>query len=141
MAREYRPNIKEMSVISKLDQAKEVQKTRALQLLREHLDELTNRIAIKLVEKRLVETTSKDELEAQINRCLETLLNADEFEIQFAVANVRDVVPRPHFVSLYLTAFILEKLIDHRCIVDIYGTDQEIYACVNDQVYRWIPLQ
>ncbi|QCQ21802.1 hypothetical protein [Desulfoglaeba alkanexedens] len=141
MAREYRPNIKEMSVISKLDQAKEAQKTRALQLLREHLDELTNRIAIKLVEKRLVETTSKDELEAQINRCLETLLNADEFEIQFAVANVRDVVPRPHFVSLYLTAFILEKLIDHRCIVDIYGTDQEIYACVNDQVYRWIPLQ
>lgn len=141
MAREYRPNVKEMSVISKLDQAKEAQKTRALQLLREHLDELTNRIAIKLVEKRLVETTSKDELEAQINRCLETLLNADEFEIQFAVANVRDVVPRPHFVSLYLTAFILEKLIDHRCIVDIYGTDQEIYACVNDQVYRWIPLQ
>ncbi|MDY6908400.1 MAG: hypothetical protein SWC40_00360 [Thermodesulfobacteriota bacterium] len=141
MAKEYRPNVKEMSVISKLDQAKEAQKTRALQLLREHLDELTNRIAIKLVEKRLVETTSKDELEAQINRCLETLLNADEFEIQFAVANVRDVVPRPHFVSLYLTAFILEKLIDHRCIVDIYGTDQEIYACVNDQVYRWIPLQ
>lgn len=141
MAREYRPNVKEMSVISKLDQAKEAQKTRALQLLREHLDDLTNRIAIKLVEKRLVETTSKDELEAQINRCLETLLNADEFEIQLAVANVRDVVPRPHFVSLYLTAFILEKLIDHRCIVDIYGTDQEIYACVNDQVYRWIPLQ
>jgi hypothetical protein len=141
MAREYRPNVKEMSVISKLDQAKEAQKTRALQLLREHLDELTNRIALKLVEKRLVETTSKDELEAQINRCLETLLNADEFEIQLAVANVRDVVPRPHFVSLYLTAFILEKLIDHRCIVDIYGTDQEIYACVNDQVYRWIPLQ
>ncbi len=141
MAREYRPNVKEMSVISKLDQAKEAQKTRAFQLLREHLDELSNRIAIKLIEKRLVETTSKDELEAQINGCLETLLNADEFEIQFAVANVRDVVSRPHFVSLYLTAFILEKLIDHRCIVDIYGTDQEIYACVNDQVYRWIPLQ
>jgi phosphopantetheine adenylyltransferase len=109
-------------------------------LLREHLDTLSNRIAIRLIEQRLVETTSKDELENQLNICLRALLNAEDFDIQYTVANVRHVVPRPHFVSLYLTAFIVEKLIEHKTIVDIFGTDDEIYRCVNNEVYRLIPL-
>lgn len=141
MARDYRPNVREMSVISKLDQAKEVQRVRALQLLRDHVDDLSGRIAMKLIENKLVETTSKTDLEEQIHRCLTTLLTAEDFEVQYQVANIRDLVPRPHFVSLYVTAFIIEKLIDHRCIVDIYGTDEEIYRCVNAQVTRLIPLQ
>ncbi|SHF83789.1 hypothetical protein SAMN02745206_02746 [Desulfacinum infernum DSM 9756] len=141
MAREYRPNVREMSVISRLDQAKEAQRARALQLLRDHMDALSDRIATKLIETKLVETTSKSELEGQIHWCLENLLNAEEFDVQYQVANVRDLVPRPHFVSLYVTAYIIEKLIDHRCIVDVYGTDEEIYRCVNAQVIRFIPLQ
>ncbi len=141
MARDWRPNAREMSVISRLDQAKEVQRARALQLLRDHVDDLSGRIAMKLIENKLVETTSKNELEDQIHRCLTTLLTAEEFEVQYQVANIRDLVPRPHFVSLYVTAYIIEKLIDHRCIVDIYGTDEEIYRCVHAQVSRVIPLQ
>jgi hypothetical protein len=130
-----------MSVISKLDQAKEIQRVRALQLLRDHVDELSGRIAMKLIESKLVETISKTELEEQIHRCLSTLLTAEDFEVQYQVANIRDLVPRPHFISLYVTAYIIEKLIDHRCIVDIYGTNEEIYRCVNTQVTRLIPLQ
>jgi len=141
MARDYRPNVREMSVISKLDQAKEIQRVRALQLLRDHVDELSGRIAMKLIESKLVETISKTELEEQIHRCLSTLLTAEDFEVQYQVANIRDLVPRPHFISLYVTAYIIEKLIDHRCIVDIYGTNEEIYRCVNTQVTRLIPLQ
>jgi hypothetical protein len=140
MAREHRPNARESAVISKLDQAKENERVNALYLLRENLDALSNRISIRLIEKRLVETTSKDELENQLNICLRTLLAAEDFDVQYAVANVRSVVPRPHFVSLYLTAFIVEKLIEHKTIVDIFGTDEEIYRCVNNEVYRMIPL-
>jgi hypothetical protein len=140
MAREHRPNARESAVISKLDHAKETQRVNALQLLREHLDNLSNRISIKLIEKRLVETTSKDELEHQLNICMRSLITAEEFDVQYLVANVRNVVPRPHFVSLYLTAFIVEKLIDHKAVVDIYGTDEEIYRCVNNEVFKLIPL-
>jgi hypothetical protein len=140
MAREHRPNARESAVISKLDHAKETQRVNALQLLREHLDNLSNRISIRLIEKRLVETTSKDELEHQLNICLRSLLTAEEFDVQYLVANVRNVVPRPHFVSLFLTAFIVEKLIDHKAVVDIYGTDEEIYRCVNNEVFKLIPL-
>ncbi len=139
MAREYRPNVRESAVISKLDHAKESQRINAIQLLREHLDDLSALVAMKLMEERLIETTSQNDLIDQIRRCLETLLDAEEFEVNFQTANVRTLVPRPHFVSLYLTAFIIEKLIDHKSIVELYGTDEDIYNCVNKQVNRYIP--
>jgi hypothetical protein len=139
MAREYRPNVRESAVISKLDHAKESQRANALNLLRHHIDELSDRITMKLIEERLVETLSKDEMERQIHICLETLLSAEEFEIQYQVAGMRSLVPRPHFVSLYVAVFIVEKLIDHKAIVEIFGTDEDIYSCVHRQVLRFIP--
>ncbi len=140
MAREYRPNAREFSVISRLDHAKETQRINALQQLRQNIDDLSSRIAMKLIEERLIETTSMDDLEGQLHICLETLLSAEDFDVQFQTANFRNVVPRPHFISLYVTAFIIEKLIDHKSIVELYGTDEEIYHCVNHQVSRMIPL-
>lgn len=140
MGREYRPNVKESNVISKLDHAKEAQRLNALNLLHEHIEDLSERIAIKLIEQKVVETTSKVDLENQIHQCLETLLTIEDFDFQYMTANLRELVPRPHFISLYVTAYIIEKLINHRCIVDIYGTDEEIYRCVNSVVSRHIPL-
>jgi hypothetical protein len=139
VAREYRPNVRESAVISKLDHDKESHRFHALNLLRQHMDGLSSIVAIKLLEERLVETTSKDELEGQLHIALEELLNLEEFDLQYQIANVRTLVARPHFVSLYLTAYIIERLIDHRCIVELYGTDEDIYRCVNQQVSKLIP--
>jgi len=140
VTREHRPNARESAVISKLDHAKESQRYNALNLLRQNLDNLSDRIATKLIEERLVDTTSKADLESQINFALQNLLTAEEFDIQYQIANVRTLVPRPHFISLYVTAYVIEKLIDHRCIVEIYGTDEDIYQCINRQVSKIIPL-
>lgn len=140
MGREYRPNARESAVISRLDHAKESQRHNAMNLLREHLDELSARIAMKLIEERLVETTSKDDLEGQIAFSLQNLLSAEDFDVQYQTASIRTLVPRPHFISLYVTAYIIEKLIDHKCVVEIYGTDEDIYKSVNKQVNRLIPL-
>jgi len=140
MAREYRPNAKESAVISKLDHAKESQRYNALNLLREHMEDLSSRISTKLIEDRLVETTSKDDLDNQIQIALQRILTAEEFELQFETANLRTLVPRPHFISLYVTAFVIEKLIDHKSVVEIYGTDEDIYRTVNKQVSRIIPI-
>ena len=140
MTREHRPNARESAVISKLDHAKESQRYNALNLLRQNLDNLSDRTATKLIEERLVDTTSKADLESQINFALQNLLTAEEFDIQYQIANVRTLVPRPHFISLYVTAYVIEKLIDHRYIVEIYGTDEDIYQCINRQVSKIIPL-
>ncbi|MEN6441915.1 MAG: hypothetical protein ABFD97_25415 [Syntrophobacter sp.] len=141
MAREYRPNARESAVISRLDHAKESQRYHAMNQLRENIDEIADRISMKLIEERLIETTSKADLDDQIQSALQKILESEEFDIQYATANLRTLVPRPNFVSLYVTAFIVEKLIDHKCIVDIFGTDEEIYKSVNRQVGRFIPME
>ena len=140
MAKDYRPNIRESNVISRLDYAKEAARTAAINQLYEVGEDLANRIAMKLIEEKLIETKNKRELERQLAGCIKTLITAEDFDVQYRISPFRTVVRRPNFISLYITAFIIEQLINHRTIVDIYGTDDEIYDCVNSQVIRLIRL-
>jgi hypothetical protein len=103
------------------------------------MEELSNALAMKLVESRLVETTNKNSLQEQIVKCLENLGRSDDFEIDYSVAPFRSVVNQPHIVSLYLTAFVIEKLINHKDVVDIFGSDEEIYQCIHKQVKKILP--
>jgi len=138
MARDYRPNVRESSVISRLDSAKEAARAKAINKLYEVGEDLANRIAMKLIEEKLIETKNKKELERQLAGCIKTLITSEDFDVQYQIAPLRSLVRRPNFISLYITAFIIEKLINHRTIVDIYGTDEEIYQGVDSQVSRII---
>lgn len=138
MARDYRPNVRESSVISRLDSAKEAARAKAINKLYEVGEDLANRIAMKLIEEKLIETKNKKELERQLAGCIKTLITSEDFDVQYQIAPLRSLVRRPNFISLYITAFIIEKLINHRTIVDIYGTDEEIYQGVDSQVSRVI---
>jgi len=138
MAKDYRPNVRESNVISRLDSAKEAARAAAINQLYEGGEDLANRISMKLIEEKLIETKNKKELERQLAGCIKTLIAAEDFDVQYQIAPLRTLVRRPNFVSLYITAFVIEKLINHRTIIDIYGTDEEIYECVNSQVIRLI---
>ena len=50
-----------------------------------------------------------------------------------------DLVQQPNVVSLYVTAFVIEKLINHKSVVDIFGSDADIYLCVHKQVAKLLP--
>ena len=54
MARDYRPNVRESNVISRLDSAKEAARASAINQLYEVVEDLANRIAMKLFEKNLI---------------------------------------------------------------------------------------
>lgn len=140
MARDYRPNVRESSVISRLDSAKEAARAKAINKLYEVGEDLANRIAMKLIEEELIETKNKKELERQLAGCIKLLITSEDFDVQYQIAPLRSLVRRPNFISLYITAFIIEKLINHRTIVDIYGTDEEIYQGVDSQVSRMIQV-
>ena len=101
MGREYRPNVRESAVISKLDHQKESQRYHAINQLRHNIDELADRISMKLIEERLIETTSKGDLQDQIQFALQQILDLEEFEIQYQTANLRTLVPRPNFGKAY----------------------------------------
>ena len=139
MAKTFRPSTREATIISKIESSKEHARRRAISNLRDCLDPLANAVAMKLVENGLVETQSKNSLEEQILKCLETLTRADDFDIDYQIAPIRNLVPNPHLISLYVTAFVIEKMIDHKDVIDIYGSDEEIYATINRQVQHYLP--
>jgi hypothetical protein len=139
MAKIFRPSTREASILSKIESQKEHERKRAINAINDCIDPLSNAIAMKLVDSNLVETTSKNALEEQIKKCLEKLGRADEFEIDYQVAPFRNTVPQPHVVSLFLMAFVIEKLIKHKDVVDIFGSDEDIYLSIHQQVKKYLP--
>jgi len=139
MAKIFRPSTREESIISKIESSKEHVRRMAISAIRDCIDPLSNAIAMKLVENSLVETTNKNSLEEQIKLCLDKLGRADDFDVDYQISPLRNLVPQPHIVSLYVTAFILEQVIKHKDTVDIFGSDEEIYTVINRQVNNFLP--
>lgn len=138
MAKVFRPSRGESMILSRIETSKERARKLAIEQAKNVSEPLSNALAMKLIEEKLIQTTSKEDIQNQIAASLEKLARSDEFDIDYQVAPLRNLVPRPHIVSLYLTAFVVEKLINHRSVEDIYGSDEEIYNCINRQVARFI---
>ena len=139
MAKVFRPSTREANILSKIESQKERSRRLAINAIKDCIDSLSNAIAMKLVDDDLVETTNKNALEEQIKLCLEKLGRADDFEIDYQVSPIRNLVPQPHVVSLYLTAFIIEKMINHKDVIDIYGSDEDIYLNIHQQIKKFQP--
>jgi len=139
MAKIFRPSNRESSILSKIESSKEHARKRAINSVKECIEPLSNAIAMKLIENDIIETTNKNGLEEQINKCLEKLSNSEEFDIDYQIAPMRNIVPNPHIVSIYVTSFVIEKLINHKDVIDIFGSDEDIYYCINQQVIKFLP--
>jgi hypothetical protein len=126
MAKVFRPSNRESSILSKIESSKEHARRTAINVVREDPAKFANPIAMKLVEE-------------QILKSLETLSHADEFDVDYMIAPFRNLVQQPNVVSLYLTAFVIEKLINHKSVVDIFGSDTDIYMCIHKQVAKLLP--
>lgn len=140
MAKVFRPKTREARILSQIESSRERERHHSIVKIKECGGPLSNSIAMKLIENNLVETVSKTSLEEQLSRCLESLTTAEDFDVDYKVAPFRNISNNPNIVSLYLTAFVIETLLNHKDIVDIYGSDEEIYSCINNQVQKFISL-
>jgi hypothetical protein len=138
MAKNFRPSKRESRIISEIETSREQERRNAINRIKESIEPLSNNLAMKLVENKLVETKNKEAIEEQMAVALEKLTRSDVFDIDYQIAPFRRLVSSPNIVSLYITAYILEKLINHKDVEDIYGTDDEIYNCVDKQVSRYL---
>ncbi len=138
MAKVFRPSSREAKILSRIESSKEYARRKAIENARNAIEPLSNAIAMKLVENNLVETTNKNVLEEQITKCIDKLSRSDEFDIDYKIAPFRHIVPNPNVVSIYVTAFVIETLINHKVVVDVYGSDEEIYLCINRQVAKFL---
>ncbi len=140
MAKVFRPSNRESKILSQIESTKERKRSQAISSLKDRFELLSNAIAMKLVEDKIVETTNKNGLEEQIIKCLEKLSRSDDFDIDYQIAPFRQIVPNPNVVSLYVTAFVIEKVINLKDVIDIFGSDEEIYFCINKQVKKHLPV-
>jgi hypothetical protein len=129
------PNNATDKTIRSIDRKREQERHFMLQKARENADELAAKLVQRLIDKGIVETNSVQGLHATFEEQLKQLANLDEFEIQLKVAPIRTLVPDPNIISLYLTQFIIEDLINHSAIQDIYGEDLEIYL-TTDSIFK-----
>jgi hypothetical protein len=139
MAGGFNTNYREENLISRLESSRQSAWGRQLLQLGDCQDQLAQRLALKLIDHKLIETTNQRDVEAQLSGALSGLTEAEDFDIQYAISPLRNLVARPNRISLWVTAFVTEKLINHRSVVDIYGTDEEIYNVVNQEVTSFIP--
>ncbi|WP_457551941.1 hypothetical protein [Desulfobacula sp.] len=139
MAKLFYTGNREAKLLSKIESSKERERIRTISIIRDNIDSFSNKVSMKLIESKLVETVSKSSIEKQIVRCLDTLCKAEDFDIDYMVAPFRSLISNPNIASLYLTAFIVEKLINHKDVIDIYGSDEDIYYCINKQLTAFLP--
>lgn len=134
MAKIFYTGNREAKLLSKIESSKERERIRTISTIRDNVDAFSNKVSMKLIETGLIETVSKSSIENQIARCLDELCKAEDFDIDYMVAPFRTLISNPNIASLYLTAFIVEKLINHKDVIDVYGSDEDIYYCIQKEL-------
>ncbi len=138
MGKVFRPSNRESRILSRIESDKEFRRRQALHQLPNVLEPLASALAQKLIDDGLIETTSKNSLQEEFVKVLETLSRMEEFDINYKIAPLRRLVRDPHVVSIYLTAWIVEDLISHKDVIDVFGDDLDVYQCVHKQVSRFL---
>ncbi|MBW1680982.1 MAG: DUF507 family protein [Deltaproteobacteria bacterium] len=100
------------------------------------LPEIHNKLTQTLLMEGIVETDDAAGFSEALLKGLKKAVSSSEFDFKYFIAPIRDLVPRPNPYSLYVTQYIMEVLIDDPSVIDIYGTDTEIYRVVNDVISR-----
>jgi len=138
MSGDFYANYREETMISRLESSQQSAWGQQLSQLSNCTDELARRLSMKLVDNMFIETNNLHEIKKEVANCLGELLRAEDFDIQYVIAPLRNLISRPNRVSLYITSFIIEQLINHRSVIDIFGTDEDIYNVINQEVTRLI---
>ena len=96
------------------------------------LPEIHNTLSQALLTEKIIETDNPGTVSALLLKGLKQVLRANEFDFKYFIAPIRNLLPNPNPVSLYLTQYILEDILNAPSVVEVYGTDLDIYKVVND---------
>ena len=130
MARHINPSNSTNKAIDALDRKRERERRFILNKARENAPELAVRLVQRLIDEHIIETNDVQAIQEGVEKQLREPSDMDEFEIRLKIADFRTLVPDPNILSLYLTAYVIDDLIDHPSIQDIFGDDLDVYNTV-----------
>ena len=130
MARHINPSNSTNKTIDALDRKRERERRFILNKSRDNAPKLAIRLVQRLIDEHIIETNDVHAIQEGIERQLREPADMDEFEIRLKIADIRTLVQDPNILSLYLTAYIIDDLINHPNIQDIFGDDRDVYDAV-----------
>jgi len=125
------PNNATDKTIRAIDRKREQERKKMFSLAKESAETLAIKLVQRLLDREILETTSIKNIQDTFENQLKRLCSLEEFELQMKLAPLRTLVPDPNVISLYMTQFIVEDLINHMDIQDIFGEDLDIYRAVD----------
>jgi hypothetical protein len=131
MARVFNNNSATDATIRAIDRKREQERRFMLSQAFKNAEEISTRLVQRLIDRHVIETTSEQAMRELFSDQFRTLSNMEEFDIQFKIAPLRNLATDPNFISLFLTQYIIEDLIDHPKVQDVFGDDLDIYLAVD----------
>ncbi len=117
--------------VRSIDRNREKERRIMLKLAQQHSGELATRLVQRLLDSHIIETNSVDDIREHFDKLFQNMRDMDEFDLNFKIAPLRHLAADPNFMSLYITQHIIEDLINHMKIEDIFGDDREIFLAVD----------
>ncbi len=139
MARHMNPSGSTNKTIDAIDRKRERERHIMLKNAREMAPELAVGLVQRLLDNHIIETDSVHAIQDTVAKQLQRLDDMEEFDMMFKIAPIRELTPDPNVVSLYMTQYVIEDLIDHPNIQDVFGDDLEIYRSIDSILSRIRP--
>lgn len=129
------PNRTTDKTIRSIDRKREQERRKMFYRAKDHAPEFAVKLTQRLLDRGVIETTSVRAIQEAFENQLNKLGYIEEFELQMKIAPVRTIAQDPNVVSLYFTQYIVEDLVDHPAIQDVFGDDLDVYLAV-DSVFK-----
>jgi len=139
MARHINPSNSTNKTIDAIDRKRERERQFMLKKSRELAPELAISLVQRLLDLHIIETNSVQAIQEVMEKQLLNLGDMEEFDMQFKIAPIRNLTQDPNVISLYLTQFIVEDLLNNSHIQDVFGDDMEIYRAVDSVLAKIRP--
>lgn len=121
--------------IRAIDRKREQERRKMFHQAKDNAEALSAKLVQRLLDKEIIETHSVQSIRSCFEEQLKRLSFLEDFEVQMKIAPVRTLAQDPNVVSLYITQYIVEDLINHPDIQDIFGDDLDVYLAV-DSVFK-----
>jgi len=131
MARHMNPSSSTNKTIDAIDRKRERERRFMLRKARDNAAELATALVQRLLDQHIIETNSDQAIREAMEKQLGAMSDMEEFDMQFKIAPLRTLTQDPNIISLFITQYIIEDLINHPHIQDVFGDDLDVYRAVD----------
>jgi hypothetical protein len=100
------------------------------------LDDIHGKLVQALLREEIIETDNVAAFSSALKKGMKKAVNSSEFDFTYFISPIRTLVPRPNPHSLYMTQYLMEVLINDPAVIEIYGTDEDVYHVINKVISR-----